>query len=163
MKKIISIFSIAMLSILSSGMVHGQVMLQKAVISSGGGTASNSTTNAQITTAQPVTGTASNSQMKAEYGFWTSENPASSIAQVVNVQVGIEVWPNPVSDIATANITLANPSNMDIQLFDVNGKEVKSVFSGNASSGAHSMEIDLSDLASGTYILETPRISLPIK
>jgi hypothetical protein len=158
MKKFISIFSIAALAALSFaalsfGTANAQVMLQKAVISSGGGTASNSTTRAQMTTAQPVTGTASNQQMKAEYGFWTSEAAASSVSQTVNMQVGVEVWPNPASDIATANVTLANPSDLDVQLFDMNGIEVRSVFSGNSSNGTRSFQIDLSGLASGSYIL----------
>jgi Secretion system C-terminal sorting domain len=153
MKKFRSIFSSIAIMTLVSGITNAQVMLQKATISSGGSMASNSTMNAGVTAGQPITGTASNSQMKAEIGFWTSENAVSGVLQIANMQLGIEVWPNPVSSIATASITLANASNLDVQLFDINGKEVKSIFSGYISSGIRSMEIDLSGLASGTYIL----------
>jgi hypothetical protein len=153
MKKFLSIFSNALLVIFSGSMAHGQTMLQKAAISSGGGAASNSTTKANMTAGQPVTGVASNSNMRAEYGFWTSEKAGSGVSQFANMQVGVEIWPNPVSDIASANITLANASNLDVRLFDISGNEVKSVFSGASPSGTHSMKIDLSGLASGTYIL----------
>ncbi len=153
MKKFKSIFFVVSLAIFSGGMAHAQMMLQKAAISSGAGIASNSTTNAGVTAGQPVTGTASNSQMKAEIGFWTSEAAASGVSQIANMQLGIAVWPNPVSALATASITLTNASTLDVRLFDVNGKVVKNVFSGYAPSGIRSMEIDLSGLASGNYIL----------
>jgi hypothetical protein len=153
MKKFISIFSVLSLMAFSSGMAQAQMMLQKAAISSGGSTASNSTTKAGVTAGQPVTGTASNSQMKADMGFWTSEAAASGVSQIANMQLNIAVWPNPVSSIATASITLANASNLDVRLFDVNGKEVKNIFSGEAPSGMRSMAIDLSGLASGSYII----------
>jgi hypothetical protein len=153
MKKFKSIFFVVSLAIFSGGMAHAQMMLQKAVISSGGGLASNAATNAGVTAGQPVTGTASNSQMKAEIGFWNSETEASGVSQIANMQLGIVVSPNPVSTNATASITLANASTLDVLLFDINGKEVKNIFSGFASSGTRSMQIDLSGLASGTYIL----------
>jgi len=153
MKKIISIFFIAAFVAISFDVTNAQVMLQKAAISSGGGMASNSTTNAGLTEGQPVTGTASNSQMKAEMGFWTSEAATSGVAQIANMQLGVEVWPNPVFAVTTATIVLANASNLDVRIFDVNGKEVKTVFSGDAVSGTHSIQIDLSDMASGSYIL----------
>jgi hypothetical protein len=153
MKKFRSIFSIMAMVILSSGIANAQIMLQKAVISSGGSTASNLSMHGGVTAGQPVTGIASNSQMKAEMGFWTSEAATSGVTQTANMQLGIEVWPNPVSDIISASITLANASSLDVRLFDINGKEVRSVFSGYEPSGIWSMEIDLTGLASGTYIL----------
>jgi hypothetical protein len=153
MKKFVSIFFVISFVIFSSGMAHAQMMLQKAVISSGGNMASNATTNAGVTIGQPVTGTSSNSTMRAEYGFWTSVNSVSGVSQTGNMQLDIAVWPNPASSIATVNITLASASNLDVQLFDINGKEVRHIFSGAVSSGVRSMEIDLSGLASGTYIL----------
>ncbi len=153
MKKVRSIFFVVSLAVFSGGIAHAQMMLQKAVISSGGSSASNSSMKAGVTAGQVVTGTASNSQMKAEVGFWTSENAISGVSESPNLQIGIQVWPNPSSAIITASITLANASNLDVRLYDINGKEVKNIFSGNASSGVRSMDIDLSGLASGTYIL----------
>ena len=153
MKTFISVFSIVAVATFSFGIANAQVMLQRAAISSGSNTASNSSINAGVTLGQPVTGTASNSQMKAEIGFWTSEAAASSVSQTASMQVSLGVWPNPVSTVATASITLANASILDLQLFDINGKEVKSIFSGYESSGIRSIDIDLTGVASGTYIL----------
>ena len=154
MKKIISIFSLASLVIFSGGIVKAQVMLQKGVISSTAGSASNSTTNAGVTAGQPVIGTVSNSQMIANMGFWTPGTAsAAGVATAVNMQLAVNIYPNPVSDVATANITLASASNLDVELFDVNGIEVKSVFTGNSRNGVRSFNIDLSGLASGSYIL----------
>ena len=153
MKKFISIFFVFSLVVFSSGMVYAQMMLQKGVISSSGVMVSNSTMNAGVTVGQPVTGTSSNSTMRAEYGFWTSEAAISGVSQTANMQLDIAVWPNPVSAAATASITLTNASNLDVGLFDINGKEVKSIFSGHESSGILSVAIDLTGLASGSYIL----------
>jgi Secretion system C-terminal sorting domain len=154
MKKIISVFSLASLVIVSSGVSNAQVMLQKGVISSGVSSASNSTMNAGITAGQPVIGNVSNSQMIANMGFWAPEaTSAAGVAQTAIMQLSVDIFPNPVSNVATANITLVNASDLDVRLFDITGKEVKSIFSGNASSGTRSFTIDLSGLASGSYIL----------
>ncbi len=131
-----------------------QMMLQKAAIGAGGVMASNSSQQAGLTAGQAVTGTASNGQTVAHFGFWpVTQATTSAVGQPPALNVSMETYPNPTSDLATVTITLQNASNLDVQLFDINGKEVKSVFSGAAQPGTQSTDIDLSGMASGTYIL----------
>lgn len=60
----------------------------------------------------------------------------------------LSIFPNPASDLVT--IDLGSASGIDlIHLFDVSGRELKSVAVGNAAS----IEIDLSAFASGIYFI----------
>jgi hypothetical protein len=131
-----------------------QMMLRKAAVGAGATMASNNSQQAGLTVGQGVQGTASNGQTVGHFGFWpVTQAGASAVGQPPALNVSMETYPNPTTDQTTASITLANASNLDVQLFDINGKEVKSVFSGAAQSGTQSMDIDLSGMASGTYIL----------
>jgi hypothetical protein len=149
-------FMIILTCLLCVGAINAsaQMMLQKAAVGAGGVMASNSTQQAGLTAGQAVTGTASNGQTVGHFGFWpVTQLVASAVGQPPALNVAMQTYPNPTSDLATVTISLAYASNLDVQLFDVNGKEVKSVFSGAAQSGTQSLDIDLSGMASGSYIL----------
>jgi len=68
--------------------------------------------------------------------------------------VSINVYPNPFSDKTTIDI---NPSvdynHAVVELFDINGQRVKTLFSGSVSAfQVYRFEINASDLASGVYM-----------
>ncbi len=133
---------------------QAQMMLQKAVISAGGATASaNGTMQMGTTAGQPVVGVASNSQMRAELGFWTSAAAASAVGPAAPAMtLGLQAWPNPTADQSKLTITLPNSANLDLRLYDVTGKQVRSIYSGSAS-GTMSLDLDVSGLPAGSYIL----------
>lgn len=63
-----------------------------------------------------------------------------------------EVYPQPASGMTYLVYTLQEPANCNLKVFDVTGKEVKSVFNGEKQSpGRYKAEIDLSGLSSGVY------------
>ena len=155
MKKILILGAFAAALAMQAGAARSQVMLQKAVISSGGNTSSNTTTQMEMgsTAGQPVVGVASNSQMRVEFGFWTPAAAASAVGPMATApDFSIQAWPNPALDATKLTVTLGAPANLDLQLFDLTGKEVQNIYNGPAS-GSLALKLDLSSLPSGSYIL----------
>jgi len=67
-------------------------------------------------------------------------------------------YPNPVRATTRIAYTIPTPRNVLLKLYDVNGREVKTLVDGLKSAGAHQVEIDVRGaLASGVYfyLLET--------
>ena len=64
------------------------------------------------------------------------------------------VFPNPANSIANVQFLLPkSQQQMNIQLHNIIGEQVKNIFSGNLSSGQHNLSIDVSDLAPGVYFV----------
>ena len=64
------------------------------------------------------------------------------------------VFPNPANSIANVQFLLPkSQQQMNIQLHNIIGEQVKNIFSGNLSSGQHNFSIDVSDLAPGVYFV----------
>ena len=64
------------------------------------------------------------------------------------------VFPNPANSIANVQFLLPKrQQQMNIQLHNIIGEQVKNIFSGNLSSGQHNLSIDVSDLAPGVYFV----------
>ncbi len=83
-----------------------------------------------------------------KFSSWTS-----SITGVENhFEGGIELYPNPVSnEIAYVKYQLNSESNIRMEIYDMQGKLVKSIFEGFETAGVYNKEIDLSGLNSGMY------------
>ncbi len=66
---------------------------------------------------------------------------------------GIKVYPNPAYDITTIDYTLGNVAMVSIQVYDLNGKIVKSYDLNRKASGKYSFNMNIADLPKGTYIV----------
>ncbi|MER2998425.1 putative Ig domain-containing protein [Pontibacter populi] len=85
---------------------------------------------------------------KSKYNRVTTLNaPEKSIQE-------IEVYPNPIIDKATINLTLQESGNYRISLFDDMGKMVSVLEQGTAEAGkSRTLELDGSKLAKGLYLI----------
>ncbi len=63
----------------------------------------------------------------------------------------IQVYPNPASNLTHVDLTLQEETSVQIEVLDVTGKEVMSQEPGVLGMGAHSIGLDLSNLANGAY------------
>ena len=68
-----------------------------------------------------------------------------------NVQLNI--YPNPVRNIAQMNITLTEGANVSYQIYDLSGRMVANSELGFYGQGEHTMTFKAENLASGTYII----------
>lgn len=60
-------------------------------------------------------------------------------------------YPNPFNPTTTIAFSLPKAMTVNLRLYDITGKEVAEIFSGDLSQGYHKMNIDGSVLASGIY------------
>ncbi len=129
-------------------------MLQKAVISNGGGVATNGTTNGEFVVGQTATGTSSNAQMTGQFGFFATPNAVNSVAtQGAGGISSLGIIPNPASDEVSINVTLANADNIDLILYDASGHLISTIFSGKKEAGSFTQRFEVRSLASGAYFV----------
>ena len=64
------------------------------------------------------------------------------------------IYPNPFN--SRTNIVFRNESNTDIKinLFDLNGKQIQSIFSGKITNSIQSINLNSENLTSGVYIMQ---------
>jgi FG-GAP-like repeat/Secretion system C-terminal sorting domain len=63
------------------------------------------------------------------------------------------VYPNPFNPTTTVTVSLPSAAHLDILVFDVTGRLVTELASGQFSMGTHSLPFDGSNLASGLYFV----------
>jgi agmatine deiminase len=74
----------------------------------------------------------------------TSEPMAAAMSQI---------YPNPASAITVIPVSTNRSTLATIEIFDVLGKQVETIFNGNMSSGASNHFLDAARLAPGTYFI----------
>lgn len=62
-------------------------------------------------------------------------------------------FPNPAVESTTLEIQAPEKERMDIRLYDVSGKFIREIHSGEVSRGTFRRQIDLNDLNSGSYLI----------
>ena len=79
---------------------------------------------------------------------------ASTLSNEVEVSLDnfFGVTPNPASSVATYSFNVGDNRNVNINLYDISGKLVKSLFNGGVS-GNYTLDIDVTSLANGTYTI----------
>ena len=70
------------------------------------------------------------------------------------LSLDVKVYPNPASDWLTLNFMLDSDQEIDVLLYDVNGKEVDLVYSDNAKQGRNLFSLSTSTLAAGVYVIK---------
>lgn len=65
----------------------------------------------------------------------------------------ISIYPNPVVTSATVAFDLDRNSNVELSVYDIQGRVVKSASRDNLQSGHQTLNIDVNDLNKGTYIV----------
>ncbi|MEY4604519.1 MAG: hypothetical protein RIT43_1811 [Bacteroidota bacterium] len=85
-------------------------------------------------------------------GF-VSGTQVASVAQLEQPDAVMQVFPNPAVNQATVVLNLNNESEVSMKLMDVSGK-VLSARSYGMISGAVDMQLNLSSLSSGIYVIE---------
>ncbi len=63
------------------------------------------------------------------------------------------IAPNPANERIEISFGLSQSSEVKIALFNLNGREVKSLLNETRNSGGHQLQVDISDLPNGIYFL----------
>lgn len=75
----------------------------------------------------------------------TDQTPAAELTLAQNV-------PNPFNPLTTVKFTLPQAGQVRVQVFDLRGRLVSTLVDGEMNAGAHAVDFDGRDLASGTYM-----------
>jgi photosystem II stability/assembly factor-like uncharacterized protein len=90
-------------------------------------------------------------------GIWTLNidelNPVGTFNQESNAQASLDVFPNPVIDQAIISYELTKKSAVAISLFSIDGKRVRSIYSGDAQAGNYQIPLNSESLQPGTYLV----------
>lgn len=73
---------------------------------------------------------------------------------VNDANLTVKVYPNPATDVAYANISVNKRAVVEIFVYDLNGKLVYSDKTAKLEAGAHTIELPVSDLNMGTYLVQ---------
>ena len=63
-------------------------------------------------------------------------------------------YPNPFNPITTIEYILTADSDVELSLYDINGRKVMDFVNSYQQAGDYSMQIDASGLASGVYMIK---------
>ena len=97
------------------------------------------------------------SDNQARYGFVSKlslSSPATSVNNKVIVKDFslLQNYPNPFNPSTKIAFTLPEHSNVQLSLYNVLGQEVKQLVSNDLNAGAHTYNLNASNLASGVYM-----------
>jgi hypothetical protein len=66
----------------------------------------------------------------------------------------ISIRPNPVTHNANIGFSLSNSANVNIAVFDILGKKVKDIYSGDMTAGSQNVNVNVSELNKGVYFVK---------
>ncbi len=97
--------------------------------------------------------------MPAPEGYWTFEVLGEVAVEELTAMAFVKVFPNPASAITCIELDFALHEKGSLKLFDMTGREVMNIFTGEFRPGNGKFFIDAANLNSGIYrfILQTQR------
>ncbi len=109
----------------------------------------------------------SNGNSNAGFTLHTYDPNALGINEIKNQNTLnlFDVFPNPASNSATIGYYLPESKKISLQLFDIQGRLIKTIFEGEQQQGIHACEVDLKGIAQGLYVysLATEKIKMQKK
>lgn len=136
----------------------GQGRVGRTVLGAGGGSSGNGVTRISATVGQNAVGDARLIGRIIQQGFW--HHAGSSVAAGTEPREAAvtgsrrlagNIWPNPSAGSADLVIDIPAAGNVTAALYDMRGNSVRTLYEGTAQSGALTIPLDGTDLASGVY------------
>ncbi len=133
----------------------GQLALERQVVANGGGTQEGEDYMIDATCGQAAVGRASNTSFTAEIGFWHFTISSSDVTENPGVlptryELGTRSLGAPA---LRGRISFAVPlrSRIELRLYDVTGRAVQLLASGEHEAGWHEARLESRGLPSGMY------------
>ncbi|MCB0515698.1 MAG: T9SS type A sorting domain-containing protein [Chitinophagales bacterium] len=83
----------------------------------------------------------------------------TGIDDVLNIENALMVYPNPISDVATVEMNVLKNTSATLQIFDIQGRLIKTVYNGTLNAGKNNYELNVRDIPAGNYyaVLQTEK------
>ena len=85
------------------------------------------------------------------YEYTTATNISNELTEGIQLH---SIYPNPFKSNTSIAYSLLEDSEIEILLYDINGRRVKTVYSGSKNAGIHITELLCSDLSPGIYFIK---------
>jgi hypothetical protein len=131
-----------------------QYQITESVIASGGTDAAGGSYQLLGTVGQPVIGVTEGGSYRNEIGFWYM--PGWVLTGVAEDELPLRTqfgqnFPNPFNPVTTIGYSLATPAHVSIKVYDVSGREVRTLVDADMEPGRYSETLDAAGLAGGVY------------
>jgi hypothetical protein len=84
--------------------------------------------------------------------IWLAESgPTTAINEISVTPIKFEVYPNPINGTGRIKYILDQAGRASVSLFDITGKLIKTIYSGQTSQGLQIINFDSSELPQGIY------------
>jgi len=131
-----------------------QYQITESVIGSGGTDASGGSYQLLGTVGQPAIGVAAGGSYVNEIGFWYM--PSWVLTGIEDEELPLRThfgqnFPNPFNPVTTIAFGLATPAHVTIKVYDVSGREVRTLVDADMEPGRYSETLNAAGLAGGVY------------
>ncbi|HTB06001.1 MAG TPA: T9SS type A sorting domain-containing protein [Bacteroidia bacterium] len=78
----------------------------------------------------------------------------SGIGTITSPSIHFSVYPNPIKDFFTVNYTLNNSTQVEVNLYSIDGKKITTLLSEAETKGDYSKTLQIPDIGKGVYLVE---------
>ncbi len=154
--RIVQTLCLAVLGLVVGGGVQAQPLaLEAALVSSGAGTSEAGTLVADLTVGQPAVGRVAQGTFEVELSFVVVAEGGNVSTDPGAAPLAFELeasYPNPFASSAIIAYTLPEASEVQVEVFDVLGRRVRSLADGEQAAGRHTVTFEAQGLPSGVYV-----------
>lgn len=129
-------------------------VISQSVIGSGGGSASGGSYSVVGTVGQPAIGIASGGSYIGEIGFWYQPGWVLTGVEEDDFPKSFSIgqnYPNPFNPVTTFAYAVPTESRVSIIIYDVSGREVRTLVDEEVGPGRHETVLHATGLPSGVY------------
>jgi hypothetical protein len=138
-----------------STLASAAYQISESVIGAGGGATAGANYDLCGTVGQPAVGTMSGTDYRTEIGFWylpgwvvTAVPDDAALPSVFSLE---QNRPNPFNPVTVVRFAVPKPSRVSLRLYDVSGREVRTLVDSELERGFHTVTLDATGLPSGVY------------
>jgi len=84
--------------------------------------------------------------------IWFSNTTEAGISSDVTPANGVSIYPNPFSNKTTIRYNLTGEGEVNLSVYDMQGREIKNLVNGNQSPGLYTQTFDGNGLSNGVYM-----------
>lgn len=138
--------------LLSLGLLSAQVSIERQVIGVTGGFADTPTLKISDTVGETAVSTVISGTVILTQGFQQpGENEITDVEKAI--ELSYKMYPNPTSDWLTVKISLDQPMDIQVQIFDLSGRAFPELNQTLSSFGSSEARLSMAHLPVGIYLL----------